>query len=309
MQTSPKFSIVVANYNNAKYLPFLVQSVEKQVYKNWELIIVDDASTDNSCEIVQPYLKNQAIKLSKHPRNLGAAAAFKTGTELATGEIIGLLGADDGLPPEAVQKVVEFYKLNQDKNVSSVYTLAYDCDVNTMQVLQICTISRGKSTMPSALQEGRTANLNFQTFLRAKYLETAGFDVQLKAAIDQDILYKLEEVGEVLFLDKPLYYYRMNMQGISRLNPFRTGINRKKAQMNAYLRRKKSNFPYNLDYSTFLYHVRPYYRELSQEYHKISRFKAILTHFLSLKYLRGDVKTKEFWLFLKSLLNHSSTNS
>lgn len=302
MQTFPKFSIVVANYNNAAYLPFLIQSVENQSYKNWELIIVDDASTDNSCEILQSYLKNQAIKLSKHLKNLGAAAAFKTGTELATGDIIGLLGADDGLPPEAVQEVVEFYKLNRDKNVSSIYTLAYDCEVNTMQVLQISTVSRGKKTMPSALLEGRTANLNFQTFLKTKYLETEGFDVQLKAAIDQDILYKLEEVGEVLFLDKPLYYYRMNMQGISRLNPFRTGINRKKAQINAYLRRKKNHFPHNLDYTTFLYHVRPYYRELAQEYHKKNRLKAILTHFESLKYLRGDIKTKEFWLFLKNML-------
>ena len=71
MDKKSPFSVLIANYNNAKYIKKAIESVLKQTYKNWEIVIVDDASTDNSLEVIRPYLKDKRIKLVKHKENQG----------------------------------------------------------------------------------------------------------------------------------------------------------------------------------------------------------------------------------------------
>ena len=60
------FSLLMTNYNNEKYIEEAINSVISQTYSNWELIIVDDCSTDNSIQIITPYLRNKKIKLASY---------------------------------------------------------------------------------------------------------------------------------------------------------------------------------------------------------------------------------------------------
>lgn len=297
-----KFSIVVANYNNGRFLPFLIDSIKKQSYKNWELIIVDDCSKDDSLDILKPYETDASIKIIKHNENKRAGGAFKSGTEAATGDIVGLMGAEDALPSNSLEEIVLFYEQHKDENLSSIYTLCADCDFETMEVLGLCKTNRGlRDDVPSILLDKSPMTMAFQTYLRHKYFETEGFSTELTSAVDQDIMYKLEEVGKVLCLPKVLYHYRQNPQGISREPSLKPSIAAKKAIVLAYFRRKAQNYPNNLSYERFLYTIRPYYRELALYQKTQSSWQAIITHFKSLQYLPGDIKTLEFWKHLYKL--------
>ncbi|MCE2834403.1 MAG: glycosyltransferase [Chitinophagaceae bacterium] len=71
---NPVFSVIVANYNNGRYLPDLVRSLQAQTLGDWELVIADDASTDDSESLIGPFLTDGRIRWVRHDINRGARA-------------------------------------------------------------------------------------------------------------------------------------------------------------------------------------------------------------------------------------------
>ena len=288
-----KFSIIVANYNNGKYLPELIASIEKQTYTDWELVIADDCSTDNSIEILQPYLKNPKIKLVQHPENKGAGTAFKSATDNATGEIIGMLGADDALPADALSEVIQAHQANP--KASFIYTACYICDND----LQIVSIRSNKLPPNESLIKAMTGD-NFSTFKRSAYERTAGFSPAFKRALDQDLWLKLEEVGEVVFIDKPLYYYRNNVHGISQHGNFeKAHLYHIKAIKDAYFRRLNTDVP-NISKDRLCHVMRYYYYSKALFHISKNKCKSFIFLFKTLSYVKSDITKKIFWkIFFK----------
>ena len=68
-------SIITPSYNTAKFIGKTIESVQNQTYQNWEMIIVDDCSTDNTDEVIDGYLSDQRIKYIKNEKNSGAAVS------------------------------------------------------------------------------------------------------------------------------------------------------------------------------------------------------------------------------------------
>ena len=102
-------SIVVPVYNAARFLEKTIASVQNQTYTNWELILVDDHSTDNSVEIIQKYLKDdKRIKLFKNSVNSYAAVTRNKGIDESKGRYIAFLDADDLWVPTKLEKQVRF---------------------------------------------------------------------------------------------------------------------------------------------------------------------------------------------------------
>ena len=92
----PTVSIITPMYNNKFVIKETVQSIINQTYQNWELLLIDDCSTDGSVKAVEPFTKaDQRIKLFKHSENKGAAEARNLGTKMAKGQYIAFLDADD----------------------------------------------------------------------------------------------------------------------------------------------------------------------------------------------------------------------
>ncbi|WP_431157034.1 glycosyltransferase family 2 protein [Winogradskyella poriferorum] len=92
----PLVSIVTPIFNKATVIEETLESILNQTYKNWELLLVDDASTDNSAEVVNGYIqKDERIKYFEFSENKGAAEARNKGTQMATGDFIAFLDADD----------------------------------------------------------------------------------------------------------------------------------------------------------------------------------------------------------------------
>ncbi|MBR1753717.1 glycosyltransferase [bacterium] len=101
------FSIIMASYNYEKYIEEAINSVINQTFKNWELIIVDDGSSDNSIEKIKKYCDiDERIKFYTHPNNVnkGLGETIKLGFEKANGEWIAFLESDDVLKPETLER-------------------------------------------------------------------------------------------------------------------------------------------------------------------------------------------------------------
>lgn len=100
-------SIIMPNYNSEKFLKSTVQSVLNQTYQNWELIIVDDCSTDNSLNVLALFCDDR-IRIFKNYENLGAAKTRNKAIELSKGRWISFLDSDDLWQPEKLEKQLSF---------------------------------------------------------------------------------------------------------------------------------------------------------------------------------------------------------
>lgn len=112
-------SVIMPSYNTAEYIGKSIQSVINQTYKNWELIIVDDCSTDNTEEMIQPFLKDKRIIFLKNEKNSGAAISRNFALRKARGRYIAFLDSDDLWLPVKIEKQLKFMK---DNNYAFTFT-------------------------------------------------------------------------------------------------------------------------------------------------------------------------------------------
>jgi teichuronic acid biosynthesis glycosyltransferase TuaG len=102
-------SVITPAYNCEQFIGEAINSVLNQTYKNWEMIIVNDKSTDNTRTIVEEYTKrDKRIKLFNQPTNQGAASARNKAIEISQGRFIAFLDSDDAWKPEKLQRQVKF---------------------------------------------------------------------------------------------------------------------------------------------------------------------------------------------------------
>lgn len=105
---TPKVSIIVPVYNASRFLEQTIQSVIHQDFTNWELLLVNDCSTDNSTEIIDRYEEDKRIRLINLDKNEGAAVARNQGIALAKGRYIAFLDSDDVWMPSKLSKQIAF---------------------------------------------------------------------------------------------------------------------------------------------------------------------------------------------------------
>ena len=213
MENDPLVSIVIANYNSEKYINETLNSLFIQSYSNIEIILIDDCSTDGSVDLINHWksqkLKN--IELILNARNLGGGVTKLIGLEKAKGEIVGFVDCDDYLHERAVEMMVATH-LKFDK-VGLVYSDAFEVDsigkikglLNKSRELKVCeTILDGDCAFHFATWKRRYYELCFN-----------GFSSKFNIAYDLDLYYKLEEVSDVMYIDQPLYYYRIHGNNLS----------------------------------------------------------------------------------------------
>ncbi len=105
-------SVIMPSYNTAEYISASIASVQEQTYTDWELIIVDDCSTDNTDEIVKPFLSDKRIKYIKNETNSGAAVSRNRALREAKGKWIAFLDSDDLWLPMKLERQISFMKNN-----------------------------------------------------------------------------------------------------------------------------------------------------------------------------------------------------
>lgn len=109
-----KVSIIMCSYNSADYVGRAIDCILAQTYTNWELIISDDKSKDNSHEVIKPYLIDSRIQLHIHETNQGYVKNKNTALRRATGELVTQLDSDDLCPADRIEKQVNVFLKNPE---------------------------------------------------------------------------------------------------------------------------------------------------------------------------------------------------
>lgn len=136
MKNNGLVSIIMPSYNTSKYISESIECVLNQTYPFWELIIVDDCSTDNTDKIVKPFLKDKRIKYLKNEKNSGAAISRNYALREAKGKWIAFLDSDDLWTNDKLEKQIKFMKKN---NIAFSYTNYEEIDENSNPIGRFIT--------------------------------------------------------------------------------------------------------------------------------------------------------------------------
>src|SRR5438105_4574627 len=107
MSPVPEFSVLMTCYKKAPYVAQAITSVLNQTDPSWELVIVDDTSTDNSVRAIAPFLKDSRVRHVRHEENRGVSVASRTAVQHSSGPLVGLLDGDDALRNDAIEVIKE----------------------------------------------------------------------------------------------------------------------------------------------------------------------------------------------------------
>ena len=207
-RTAPKVSVVLPTYNSAHFLGTAIQSVLGQTFQDWELIVVDDGSTDNTRDVVAAFLDPRIRYV--HQENRGAPAALNAGLRLARGAYVAFLGADDRwLAQKLALQVAQLDGL--PLKVAMVYADLHlvSLEDNTVlgRFLDGREPPRGRVLSQLVRTEGSFIHPCASLIRREVFDRVGLFDESLKTHEDWDLWIRIATVYEVEALDIPLAVY------------------------------------------------------------------------------------------------------
>lgn len=232
MAEKPLVSIIIPAYNYARFLPFAVDSALNQNYSNFELIVVNDGSTDDTHEVVQSYADR--IRYIQQV-NQGLSAARNSGIREANGEYLVFLDADDILKPNMIRQSLETLG-----KLGSEFSLVAHLPelINEKGDL----IDRSWGRFPKVDIEVTCLDLMIQnrfppTVLARKqvFKEVGGFDLELKASEDRDMWVRIARRFRIFRLNEPLSLSRrhgsnMSSDGFRQTDAIRRVLNKARQQ-------------------------------------------------------------------------------
>ena len=110
----PFFSVVIPTYNRAAFILKTVESVLAQTYSHFEIIVVDNCSTDDTAELLEPFIRGGQIRFIRHDQNYERSRSRNTGMEAAQGDFVTLLDSDDIMYPTCLEEAAKYAQANPD---------------------------------------------------------------------------------------------------------------------------------------------------------------------------------------------------
>lgn len=294
---NPKISVIMSVYDGEKYLDESIQSILNQTFKDFEFIIINDCSTDNSLYIIKQYAKNdKRIVLIQNEENIGLTKSLNKGLKIAKGKYIARMDADDVALSERFNK--QYNYLEKNKNVFLLGTSAMMIDEDGNRSIKITALTQEKKIY-SRLRKKNTIihssimfRNDFELFYRENFKYAQDYDLYLRVLSEGKIIKNILEV---------LLYYRVCKNSIS-FSRMGTQIIYSMVANKYYLERSKygkdsyyelnDNFVYKLQFKD------PYRKSLQKANIKssfaINEFKK--TRRLCLEYI------KDYGVFSKILL-------
>lgn len=200
-------SIIMPSWNTARFIRESIDSVRNQTYTNWELLIVDDCSTDNTDEIVASY-SDERIRYFKNEKNSGAALTRNRAMREARGEWIAFLDSDDLWTPEKLERQLQFMKENN-------YVFSYHEYVKIDEESKPLNIY---VSGPEVVTKHKMYNYGYPGCLTFMYSAKAMGLIQIKDIKknnDYAILLKLCKKADCYLLKENLAEYRIRKKSIS----------------------------------------------------------------------------------------------
>jgi glycosyltransferase involved in cell wall biosynthesis len=235
----PFFSICIPNYNYAQYIGITIQSVLDQSWPHFEIIVADNASTDNSIEVVRAF-NDVRIRLIQNPTNVGFAHNLDRATETAAGDYFILVSSDDTLKPGALETYAQLLSTQPQSSQQLVLSASIDIinstgevtgeksaiapeTLNTLARIGCSPVEESKETIVfqgfdllKAVLQGSMTNIG--TFVstcypRSLYERVGGYRSTMSVIPDAQFSQKLMfQNPKVIFVKKPLFQYRVHSQ-------------------------------------------------------------------------------------------------
>jgi len=213
MTKTPLFSILVAHYNNFAFFPDFYSSVLGQTYQNFEIVIVDDCSTDESLSKIRALTANDSrVRIFKNENNEGVGFTKKKCVEFANGEICGFIDPDDAVTEDALQLSIQQYE--NDPKIVATYSQLMFCD-EKLQPKKVFARTRKIKHGEKYFFNINNEVSHFFTFRKETYELTSGINEELRYAEDFDLYLKMYEKGSFKQISKPLYFYRRHEKGLT----------------------------------------------------------------------------------------------
>ena len=216
---TPILSVTVLNYNYGHFLPTSMDSILGQTFKDFEVILINDKSTDNSLDVIQPYLSDPRVRLVDHKENKGFVNSLIEGVELSRGKYITVISADDWiLSSTAFEKQISVLEENpQVAYAFTGYGLYEDEETRTF----LTRASNESYIRPGVdvFQEFvlSTVPLHSGTILRRScYDAIGGYDPKIRYSLDAQIFLGMCHTGDIAYIDEVLYAYRRHLSSMSK---------------------------------------------------------------------------------------------
>lgn len=212
-------SVLMSSYNYERYISEAIESVLNQSFKDLELIIVDDYSTDNSRKIIESYQrKDKRIHAIFHEKNLGISKTANDGLNVAKGKFISFIGADDVWFPFKLEKQLSILNI-EDKIIWSEGIIIDGKGRFSGKTVTQLLNSPGKKS-GNIFQELLKEDFIFgQSLLfKTEYLKDIEFDEKLKYVNDHLFLVNLSRNHDFVFIPEPLAKYRIHGSNITLKN-------------------------------------------------------------------------------------------
>ena len=227
----PKISVITPCYNGEKYISLTLDSMLDQTFTDWEHVVVDDGSTDNSAQIIATYTKKDArIKLIQQP-NGGAQNARNNGVKFCSldSEYLLWLDSDDILAPNMFEVMIEY--LEQHPQVGLVFCEQYWINsggkiIKTFKTIRFIPSHFSITQLPYNQPETPFISIGFDCILepmavirRSIYEQTTGWPEWLgQGGEGIDLFLQIALLSEIHFMPQYLYYYRRHPQQLTNSN-------------------------------------------------------------------------------------------
>lgn len=214
-RTMPTVSVIIPTYNRAKLLGRAIQSVLAQTYQDFELIIVDDASTDDTESLVKSF-NSEKVKYIRHQKNKGTSAGRNTGIRSAKGDYIALQDSDDEWMPEKLEKQMRAFA-TAPPEVGVVYTGFYMIANNKKKYLPSASITPKDGNIFSSIIKGEYLVSPQTMVVKRECFEKYGlFDEHFPAMEDWEMSLRLSKHCHFKYIDEPLLQYYIQPDSMSR---------------------------------------------------------------------------------------------
>ena len=207
----PRISIIMPSYNSGQYIGQAIQSVIDQTFTDWELIVVDDGSTDEAVEMVRRYLGDPRIQLHQQ-ENQGASAARNKAMQISRGSFIAFLDSDDLWAPDKLSRQLEVFEQYPDIGVCAT-------GIHTIDSKGVCH-NRGHTrffhgiALPRLLYD-LSIPMSSSVVRKAVFEKVGVFDLQLPCAMDYDFWLRASVDFPFYTIPENLTFYRSGHDSIS----------------------------------------------------------------------------------------------
>jgi len=237
-KSNPLVSVLIPTYNSELYIKDTLESILNQTYKNLEIIIIDDASTDSTLKIVKKY-KDKRIKIYINNKNLGIAKNMNKGIRLSNGKYLAIMDADDWSYPYRIEEQVKLMEKDEEVVLCAGYMDICDENLNV----------KTTRTYPLKDKEIRRAMVKYDPishpssmWRKDALLKTDLYSKNFPICRDYDLIVRISKFGKYENVPKSLIKYRVRKDS-------ETGKKIRQTQLYSFYIQMKAVFEYSFKFT------------------------------------------------------------